>query len=98
MPELISKGGPLIWLLLGCLVLAAGVFLERLAYFHRASMNLPEFMAGLASLIRRKNYAEALQECVATRVPVGRVLHAALLRHHAPREQLNEIVQEEGQL
>ena len=98
MPELISKGGPLIWLLLGCLVLAAGVFLERLAYFHRATMNLPEFMAGLASLIRRKNFAEALQECVATRVPVGRVLHAALLRHHAPREQLKEIVQEAGQL
>ncbi len=98
MLELISKGGPLIWLLLGCFVLAVGVFLERLAYFHRANMNLPEFLAGLASLIRRKNYAEALQECVATRVPVGRVIHAALLRHHAPREHLKEIVQEAGQL
>lgn len=32
-------------------------------------MNIGEFLAGLASLIRRKNYAEALQECVATRVP-----------------------------
>ena len=61
-------------------------------------MNVGEFLAGLASLIRRRNYAEALQECVATRVPAGRVIHAALLRHHAPREQLKEIVQEAGQL
>lgn len=97
MPELISKGGPLVWLLLGCFVLAVAVFMERLAYLHRASMNVGEFLTGIASLIRRKNYAEALQECVATRVPAGRVIHAALLRHHAPREQLKEIVQEQGQ-
>jgi len=95
---LISKGGPLVWLLIGCLCFAGAIFLERLAYFHRASMNIGEFLAGLASLMRRKNYAEALQECVATRVPAGRVIHAALLRHHAPREQLKEIVQEAGQL
>ena len=98
MLDLISKGGPLVWLLLSCLALSAAIFLERIAYFHRVSMNIGEFLAGIASLIRRGNYAEALQECVATRVPAGRVLHAALLRHHAPREQLKEIVQEAGQL
>jgi biopolymer transport protein ExbB len=98
MTELISKGGPLVWLLMACLGFSVAIFLERLSYFHRASMNIGEFLAGLAALIRRKNYAEALQECVATRVPAGRVIHAALLRHHAPREQLKEIVQEAGQL
>lgn len=86
------------WLLVACLGFSVAIFLERLSYYHRASMNIGEFLAGLAALIRRKNYAEALQECVATRVPAGRVIHAALLRHHAPREQLKEIVQEAGQL
>jgi biopolymer transport protein ExbB len=61
-------------------------------------MNIGEFLAGLSSLIRRKNYAEALQECVATRVPAGRVIHAALLRHSLPREQIKEIVKEAGQM
>jgi biopolymer transport protein ExbB len=98
MPELISNGGPLVWLLLGCLLLVIGVFMERLSYYHRAGLNVGEFLVGIASLIRRKNYAEALQECVATRVPAGRVIHAALLRHHAPREHLKEIVQEAGQM
>ncbi len=98
MPELISKGGPLVWLLVGCLCFAIAVFFERLSYYHRATMNIGEFLAGLSSLIRRKNYAEALQECVATRVPAGRVIHAALLRHSLPREQIKEIVKEAGQM
>jgi biopolymer transport protein ExbB len=98
MIDLISKGGPLVWLLLGCLAFAGAIFLERLAYFHRASMNVGEFLGGLGGLIRRKNFAEALHECIATRVPAGRVIHAALLRHNVPREQLKEIVQEAGQL
>jgi len=83
---------------MACLGFSVAIFLERLSYYHRASMNIGEFLAGLAALIRRKNYAEALQECVATRVPAGRGIHAALLRHQAPREQLKEIVQEAGQL
>jgi biopolymer transport protein ExbB len=98
MIELVSKGGPLVWILLGSLIFAGAIFLERLSYFHRASMNVGEFLTGLAGLVRRKNFAEAIQECIATRVPAGRVIHAALLRHEAPREQLKEVVQEAGQL
>jgi biopolymer transport protein ExbB len=98
MDELISKGGPLVWLLVGCFVFALGIFLERLSYFHRATMNTAEFLSGVASLIRRKNYVEAMQECVATRVPVGRVMHAILIRHQAPREHLKEIATEAGQM
>ncbi|MCA1962909.1 MAG: MotA/TolQ/ExbB proton channel family protein, partial [Prosthecobacter sp.] len=63
MTELISKGGPLVWLLMACLGFSLAIFLERLAYYHRASMNVGEFLAGLAALIRRRNFAEALQEC-----------------------------------
>ena len=98
MIELISKGGPLVWLLLACLAFSLVIFLERLSYYHRVGMNIGEFLAGLAALIRRRNFAEALHECAATRVPAGRVIHAALLRHTATREQLKEIVQEAGQL
>jgi biopolymer transport protein ExbB len=98
MTELISKGGPLVWLLLACMAFSLVIFLERLAYYHRVGMNIGEFLAGLAALIRRRNFAEALHECMATRVPAGRVIHAALLRHTASREQLKEIVQEAGQL
>lgn len=98
MSELLSVGGPLSWLLIGAFLIAAGVFFERMSYFHRATLNVEEFMSGVASLVRRKNHAEALHECLSVGLPVGRVIHAALLRHQASREELRQIVQEAGQL
>ena len=55
-------------------------------------------MQGLSNLIRKKNYAEALHECAGTPGPVARVIHGAIVRHEAPREELKAIVQETGQL
>ena len=98
MIHLIDKGGPLVYLLLGCSLLAVAIFLERIFHFHRATINVGEFLQGLANLIKRKKYAEALHECAATPGPVARVIHSAIIRHEAPRSELKEIVQEAGQL
>ena len=47
---------------------------------------------------RRRNFAEALHESAGTPGPVARVIHAAIIRHDAPRAELSDIVQEAGQL
>ncbi|MFT5465787.1 MAG: biopolymer transport protein ExbB [Verrucomicrobiales bacterium] len=98
MEELISKGGGLIWLLLGCSVLGLAVFVERYLHFHRSRISVSDLLNGLSNLIRKRNYAEAIHECAGTPGPVARVVHAAVLRHDAPREELKQIVQEQGQL
>jgi biopolymer transport protein ExbB len=86
------------WLILFCSVLVVAVFLERLTYFHRASIRVGEFLRGLSNLIQRRNFAEALHECAGTPGPVARVIHAAIIHHDKPRADLKEIVQEAGQL
>jgi biopolymer transport protein ExbB len=98
MPDYMHKGGPLMWLILICSVIACGVFLERVAFFYRATIRLGEFMSGLTNLIQHRRWAEAQMECSATSAPVTRVLHAAILHHGAPRNELKGIVQEAGQL
>src|SRR6266513_978580 len=98
MIDYMQKGGPLMWLILLCSVLAGAVFLERVTYFHRAQVRVGEFLRGLANLLQRRSFTEALGECAATPGPVARVIHAAILRHDAPRTELKEIVQEAGQL
>lgn len=98
MLDYMQKGGPLMWLILCCSVIAGAVFAERLMYFHRATIRVGEFLRGLANLIQRRNFAEALHECAGTPGPVARVIHAAIIRHDAPRVELKEIVQEAGQL
>jgi biopolymer transport protein ExbB len=86
------------WLILLCSVISIAVFVERLLYFHRATINLGEFLQGLSNLVRKRNLAEARVECQTTSVPVTRVIHAALIRHNLSRTELREIVQEAGQL
>jgi len=86
------------WLLLLCSITAAGVFFERLLYLHKASIPVSDLLRGLANILRKENYAEALQECAGTPGPVARVAHALILRHGAPRAELREVAQEAGQL
>ena len=85
MLELLQKGGPLMWIILLCSVVALGVFLERLLYLHKASIRVGELLGGLALLIRNHRLDEALGECSASTGPVSRVLQAALLRAKADR-------------
>lgn len=86
------------WLILACSVTALGVFAERIFFLHRASIHTGDFLRGLANLILKKNYAEAIQECAGTPGPVPRVLHAMLVKHDAPRSEIRDIAQEAGQL
>ena len=98
MIDYMQKGGPLMWLILLCSAVTVAVFVERLLYFHRANINLGEFLQGLANLIRSRNLTEARIECQTTSVPVTRVIYAALSRPHLSRSELREIVEEAGQI
>jgi biopolymer transport protein ExbB len=98
MPDLIQKGGPLMWLILLCSITAVGIFFERLLYLHKASIPVGDLLRGLGNLLRKENYAEALQECAGTPGPVARVAHAVILRHEASRQELRDVAQEAGQL
>ncbi len=86
------------WPIILCSITSLGIFLERLLYLHRASISVGDLLRGLANILHKENYAEALQECATTPGPVGRVAHAVILRHEAPRPELREIAEEAGQL
>jgi biopolymer transport protein ExbB len=98
MPEFLQKGGPIMWLLLLCSVVAVAVFLERAVYLHRASVRLSELLRGLSNLLALGNVAEAVQECATTPGPAARVMRAVLLKHDSPRAELRDIAQDAGQL
>jgi len=85
------------WPIAACSIISIAVFLERLFYLHRATIHVGEFLKGLSNIIRRRNFAEALHESAGTPGPVARI-HAAIIRHDAPRSELRDIVQEAAQL
>jgi biopolymer transport protein ExbB len=98
MLELLQKGGPLMWLILLCSVVALGVFFERLLYLHKASIRVGELLGGLSLLIRNGRLDEALGECSACDGPVARVLQAALMRPAATRAVLESVTRDAAML
>lgn len=98
MPEFLQKGGPLMWLLLFCSVVAVAVFLERAFFLHRATIRVGELLKGLSNLLAVGHVAEAAQECASTPGPAARVMRAVLLQHDLPRAELRDLAQDAGQL
>lgn len=98
MLEFLQKGGPLMWLLVLCSVVAVAVFLERAFYLHRASIRVGELLSGLSNLLALGNVAEAAAECASTPGPAARVMRAVLMKHDLPRTELRDIAQDAGQL
>ena len=74
LPELLSKGGSPLWLLLLVSAVAVAVFIERFLHCHRAQINSSEFLNGVRTVLKRNNVVEALSICDATPRPIARLV------------------------
>ena len=89
-----SRGGPLMWLILLDGLLAVGVFLERWLYYHRAQIHVADFVNGIRNSLKRGNVIEAIATCDETAGPVAQVVKAALISHDRGRDEIREAVQD----
>ena len=91
---LMSKGGPLMWLILFNGLLAAAVFLERFLAFHRAQIHATDFVNGIRNALLRGNYREATATCDETTGPVAQVVKTAIVTRDRSRDEIREAVEE----
>ncbi len=96
--EIMQKGGPLMWPIMACSIIAIGVFTERMLYYRRCQMHVPEFLLGITNLLRNRNYREALERCEEGFGPVVRVVRQAILARDLSSTELREVVREVAQL
>jgi len=96
LPVMLSKGGPVLWLLLVISAVAVAVFVERFLHCHRAQINSTEFLNGVRTVLKRNNVVEALSICDATPGPVARLVKTAILSRDQGRERVREAVEEAG--
>ena len=96
MLQLIQQGGPVMWLLVVCSILAGVIFLERLLHLHRAQIPYVDFLKGIYTILGRDNVVEAVSICEETPGPVAHVVRAAVLHHDAGRETIVESMQQAG--
>jgi biopolymer transport protein ExbB len=92
--QLMDNGGPVMWLIAACSVAAFFIVIERLLSYHRAQIDVPEFMQGLFNVLRRDNVVEAVSICDETPGPVASILRATILRADRDEAALRHAVEE----
>lgn len=96
--DVMQKGGLMMWFIFAASIVAAGVFVERLLFFHRCRLQVGEFLTGIKSLVRRRQYVEALERCDDGYGPVVNVVRAAISKRNYNPAELREIIKECAQL
>ncbi|BCR04801.1 translocation protein TolQ [Desulfuromonas versatilis] len=96
MLEIFQKGGPLMYPILLCSVLAFAIFLERLWCFHRIRRGTSQLVREIEGLVMKRHTDEALVVCQRAGTPLARIYLAALRSVGKPRDQIKTVAEEVG--
>lgn len=92
--DFMVKGGPIMWLILICSVLAVGILIERLISLRQEQIDTQSFMDQISKSIRRNKIKEALDLCDRTHGPIANILKAGILKHDRPRSEVREVIED----
>ena len=91
---MLQSGGVMLWVILGCGLVALVVTLERAFHLHRARIRTEDFLKGVYTILRQHSAEEALAICEETPGPVASLVRAAILHREAGREALGRAIDE----
>ncbi|MDY0213158.1 MAG: MotA/TolQ/ExbB proton channel family protein [Desulfuromonadaceae bacterium] len=94
--ELFIKGGPLMYPILACSVLALGIFFERLWTYTSLRRRGTTLFAEVKSLVNAEKIAEARAVCERSNFMLSHIFLAALEAAGSQRKQIKTLVEEAG--
>lgn len=93
---LMVKGGPLMFLILLCSIIAFAVVIERMWHLRRAKIDTEGFMDDIAETLKRNRIMEALDKCNTMPGPIAHIVKAGILKHDRPRAEIKEAIEDAG--
>lgn len=96
MLEIFRQGGPLMYPILGCSVLALAIFFERFWTIQRVRSGINPLVQEVSHWVQSARIDEALAVCQRVDTPLSRLFGTALRAAGRPREQLKMVVEEVG--
>ncbi len=92
--EFMQKGGPIMWPILLCSVVAFAIVIERLIRLRQEEIDTKTFMEQISKSIKRNKIMEALDLCDKTGGPIAAILKAGILKHDRPRNEIREAIED----
>jgi len=93
---MIFKGGPVMYPIILCSIIAFAIVIERVYHLHRAKIDTRKFMDDVANVLRRNKIMEAIEMCENTPGPIAHILKAGILKHDRPKHEIKESIEEAG--
>lgn len=94
--ELFHSGGPVLWPIGACSVVALGIFLERWFHLHRAQIKGGDFIKGIFNNVQRGNIVEAVSLCEETPGPVARIVRSGILEFRQGPDRVRQVMEDAG--
>jgi len=94
--DLIQKGGPLMYLIVLCSIVALAVVIERLYHLHRAKIDSDKFMESISNTVKRNRIMDAVDLCEKTPGPIAHIIKAGILKHDRSRHEIKEAIEDAG--
>jgi len=94
MLEMFYKGGPLMYPILVCSMIAWAIFFERLWSYHKIQKYLRPLTLDVERLCRSDRIDEAVDLCEQTPMPLARLLLVALRHGGSSRSHIKTLVEE----
>ena len=96
LPDLMVRGGWLMYPIFLCSVVALGFFIERMIKLRKSRVLPRAFMQNVNDLITRRKFSDAIFLCQSHQSSIAHIYHAALKISGQPRPAIKEVVQEVG--
>jgi biopolymer transport protein ExbB len=94
--EFFSKGGPVMYPLLLCSIIALAVVIEKLVTLRRKKVIVPEVVGVLNNIKEPGDMGLALSICEKHKGPFANIVRLGLENHGLPREELKEALNDQG--
>lgn len=92
--QIMRDGGPVMWLIAACSLVAVFIFVEKWFQFHREQVNVKELIKGLFNVLKRDGYIEAISLCDNTPGPAARLLAAAILAYEHGENDIRQAIED----
>jgi biopolymer transport protein ExbB len=94
--EIVLAGGPFMWPIIICSVIAGAIVLERLWTLQQRRVVPPDLTRRIWALVEAGQVTDKVVAALQINSPLGRLLAAGLANRHRPRSVMMERLEDEG--